>query len=401
MVELSKELTKFVTDNLVDRKHTNSLKWGALQERYGDADLLPMWVADMEFKTPQAVIDALVSRTKEGVFGYSFTPDSYYEAFMNWQAKRHNIHLEKDWIRFDNGVVNSLYAMVNWLTKPDDKVAILQPVYYPFANAITDNHRQLVSVDLLNGDHGWEIDFDRLESTFKQQDIKLLIFCSPHNPVGRIWTEDELEKVLALCKQYQVQLVADEIHQDYELNGHRFTSVLNVANGHFVDDVVVLTAASKTFNLASLLNSHVIIPDKDKRADYDRFIKTIHATEGSLFGQIAGEAAYQEGEGWFNNLLGVIEFNYHYLKDTLQAEVPQVSVSDLQGTYLSYVNLAPIVAPERIEDFTQKACGLAVDYGKWFSPKDQTYIRLNLATDPKNVQLATQRLVAQLKILEK
>lgn len=401
MVELSKHLQEFVNTNLVARKNTDALKWDDLQERYGDADLLPMWVADMEFKTPQAVQDALVKRVQHGVFGYSLTPDAYYKAFFDWQQKRHQVTLQKDWLRFDQGVVNSLYAMVNWLTKPGDEVAVLQPVYYPFMSAIEDNKRKVVSVDLLNQNDGWHIDFDQLEHVFEHQNIKLLIFCSPHNPVGRIWSEKELEQILALCHKYQVQLISDEIHQDFELNGHRFVSVLNVANGAYRDDVIVLNAASKTFNLASLSNSHVIIPNDDKRTAYDDFIKTIHAAGNSLLGQVAAQAAYAHGEPWFNDLLGVITYNYQYLKETLNQAVPEIQVSDLQGTYLSYLNLAPIVAPDQLEAFVQKDCGLAVDYGAWFSPKDTTYIRLNLATDPKLVATAADRLVTHLKKLKK
>lgn len=401
MVELSKNLQQFVQANLVDRKHTDSLKWDDLQERYGDSELLPMWVADMEFKTPQAVQDALVERIQHGVYGYSITPDSYYDAFFKWQEKRHQIHLEKDWIRFDNGVVNSLYAMVNWLTKPGDNVAVLQPVYYPFMSAIEDNQRKVVSVDLLNQENDWLIDFDRLEHTFEHQTIKLLIFCSPHNPVGRIWNEAELQRLLELCRKYQVQLVSDEIHQDFELNGHKFVSVLNVANGAYQNDVIVLNAPSKTFNLASLLNSHIIIPNPDKRASYDEFIKTIHATGNSLLGQIAAQAAYSKGEAWFNDLLGVITYNYQSLKEALNQNVPEIKVSDLQGTYLNYIDLAPLVQPDQLEDFVQKDCGLAVDYGAWFAPKDKTYIRLNLATDPKLVATAADRLVQHLNQLKK
>ncbi|KRM33053.1 bifunctional beta-cystathionase maltose regulon repressor [Agrilactobacillus composti DSM 18527 = JCM 14202] len=400
VAELSRDLQEFVANYSVDRRNTDSLKWDALQERYGDPTLLPMWVADMEFQTPVAVRQALTERVQQGVFGYSLTPDSYYEAFFQWQKERHGITLQKDWVRFDTGVVNSLYAMVKWLTDPGDEVVILQPVYYPFANAIKDNDRKVLSVDLLSGDKGWAIDFEALEKTFKHHTIKLLIFCSPHNPVGRIWTEAELVKVLALCRQYGVQLVSDEIHQDYEAELGQFKSVLTVADGTYQDDVIVLTAPSKTFNLAALLNSHVIIPDPDKRESYDAFIKTIHQTEGSLLGRVAAEAAYRHGGPWFDKLRGVIAYNYSVLKETL-AEIPEVKVADLQGTYLAYVDLAPIVPADGLTDFVQKACGLAVDYGAWFSPKDKTYIRLNLATDPKYVATAADRLAEQLKFRKK
>ncbi|WP_225420379.1 MalY/PatB family protein [Lapidilactobacillus bayanensis] len=396
---LTPSLQEFIQDHLVDRQHTDSLKWDALAERFGDPSLLPLWVADMEFKTPLAVRQALIQQVEHGVFGYSLVPDQYINTFIAWQQKRHQVTLQADWLRFDQGVVNSLYAMVNWLTKLNDQVLIMTPVYYPFINSIKDNHRQVVSVDLIAGDNGWQIDFDRFEAVLSQGQIKLFILCSPHNPVGRIWTATELEQILALCHRYHVPVVADEIHQDFEIGSQKFTSVLTIANGRYQNEVVVLNAPSKTFNLASLLNSHVIIPNPEWRQQYDTFIKTIHQTENSLLGQIAGQAAYEFGGPWLDQLLQVIRYNYQTLTNTLADHCPEIQVSTLEGTYLSYLNLAPLIAADHIQDFVQRQCGLAVDYGRWFSPRTPTYIRLNLATDPAIVATAAEHLATQLALL--
>lgn len=340
--------------------------------------------------------NSIPKQVEHGVFGYSIAPEHYFDTFNNWQRHRHHIDLKPEWLRFDTGVVNSIYAMVNWLTKPGDAVLIMEPVYYPFINAIKDNNRELVSVDLKLTQEGWQIDFEKFEATVRTGKIKLFILCSPHNPVGRIWSEQELDHILDVCRRYGVRVVADEIHQDFEVGTQKFQSVLTVAGDKYQDDVIVLNAPSKTFNLAALLNSHVIIPNSDLRADYDAYIKTIHQTELSILGLVAGQAAYESGGPWLDNLLQVISYNYNLVKSRLAEACPEIEVAKLEGNYLTYINLAPLVSANGLQEFVQDKCGLAVDYGKWFSPQTATYIRLNLATSPKIVERAVNQLTAQL-----
>ncbi|WP_048000397.1 MalY/PatB family protein [Lactiplantibacillus herbarum] len=389
------ERAAFIKQYATDRKQTNSLKWDALKERYGNADLLPMWVADMEFKVPEAVTQALMDRVTHGVYGYSFTPDSYGQALIDWEQSRHGMTLQKDWLRFGSGVVNSLYALVNILTNPGDGVLILTPVYYPFFNAVRDNHRQLVTSELVNDQGHYTIDFEDVERQIKNNEVRLFIQCSPHNPVGRVWTEAEETRLLALCEQYNVLVVSDEIHQDLEIDPvqHPFVSALTVADGRFSDRVIVVNSPSKTFNVASLLNSHVIIPDAELRTRYDDNIGRFSQTEINDLGQVAGQAAYAHGAEWLEQVLDIIRDNYHYLQTTFEAQAPKLVVADLQGTYLTWLDLRAYVEPDEIKAFIQNKCGLAVDFGEWFSPLDQGFVRLNLATDPKNVQQAVQRIV--------
>lgn len=396
MEDLPTDIATFVDTHLVDRHNSNAVKWDGLKEEFGRADLLPMWIADTEFKAPQAVLDALTARVKEGTFGYSIRPQSYYEAFINWQKERHGITVEPEWMRFGVGVVKSLYAMVNWLTEPGDPVLIMQPVYYPFMNAINDLGRKVVSVDLQLTADGWRMDFDQLEKALAANEIKAMILCSPHNPVGRIWTRDELEQLFAITSRYDVTVVSDEIHGDLEVSGPKFTSALQVAEGKARKKLVVLNAPSKTFNLAALLNSHIIIPDQALRTSYDAFIKQLHPVDTSLMGQVAGEAAYRHGAAWLDQVLQVVRYNYRQLQACLAAAAPQATLADLQGTYLAYVDIGAYVAPSQIKDFVEGVCGLAVDYGAWFSPQTATYIRLNLATDPKLVAEAINRLTTHL-----
>ena len=393
----------FIEKYATNRLNTNSLKWDALDERYGNKDLIAMWVADMEFKVPEQVTQALTERVAHGVYGYSFTPDSYYDAFFNWEEQRHGLTLKKDWIRFGTGVVNSLYALVNAYTQPGDGVLILTPVYYPFFNAVQDNHRQLVTSELLN-DHGsYSIDFDDVEAKIKANEVRLFIQCSPHNPVGHVWTEAEETKLLALCEQYHVLVVSDEIHQDLEIDpeNHPFISALTVANQRFADNVIVLNSPSKTFNVACLLNSHVIIPNAALRQRYDDYGQTINQTETNILGQTAGEAAYRYGAKWLDQILEIVRDNYHYLTTELAAHAPKIVVADLQGTYLTWLDIRPYVKPEYTREFIQDKCGLAVDFGEWFSANDKGFVRLNLATDPKYVHQAVQNICRCLDELTK
>jgi len=393
----------FIKKYATNRQHTNSLKWDALDERYGNPDLIAMWVADMEFKVPEAVTTALNARIAHGIYGYSYTPDSYYQAFFNWEQQRHQLHLEKDWIRFGTGVVNSLYALVNTYTRPGDAVLILTPVYYPFFDAVKDNHRQLVTSELHNDQGHYTIDFDDVERQIKAHEVRLFIQCSPHNPVGRIWTEAEETRLLALCEQYGVLVVSDEIHQDLEIDpqNHPFRSALTVANRRFEDNVIVVNAPSKTFNMAALLNSHVIIPNPKLRQQYDAYMTTVNQTETNVLGQTAGQAAYTDGADWLDHILAIVRSNYQYLKTTLAQKAPKIVIAELQGTYLTWLDIRPYVKPEYTREFIVDKCGLAVDFGEWFSANDRGFVRLNLATDPKYVHQAVANITACLAQLAK
>ena len=383
----------------IDRSGTNSLKWDALDKRYGDKDLIAMWVADMEFKTPEVVTAAMKQRIEHGVFGYSYVPDSYYDSFIKWEKKEHNYEIDKEWMRFSTGVVAALYWFVNAFTQLNDSVIIITPVYYPFHNAVEDNGRKLITSELINKNGVYTIDFENFEKSIIENHVKLFIQCSPHNPVGRVWTEEELDKVLSICKRHNVLVVSDEIHQDIIIGKNKHIPAAIVSGAKYANNVITVTAPSKTFNLAGLLNCHIIISNEEIRAKYDDYAKTVNKTEVNIMGITAAEAAYNHGKEWLDSLLDVIRHNYNHVKDRLNEEAPKIIITPLEGTYLAWLDLREYIDPEDTKIFIQDKCRLAVDFGEWFSKDCKGFVRLNLATHPKYVEKAVDNIINNIRCL--
>lgn len=386
-------VNEFVKRYSVERYGTSSLKWDALDVRFGDPDLLSMWVADMEFKTCEKVIEAMVERTRHGVFGYSYIPDDYYKAFSHWMEKRHGFPIEKEWVRFASGVVTTLYWMINAFTNQGEACMIFTPVYYPFHNAVKDTGRKLVTVDLVNHNGYFTIDYAAVENAIVENEVKLFIQCSPHNPAGRVWTEDELDRILDICKKHNVLVVSDEIHQDIIVGDKKFIPAAIVRDGKYLDNLITVSAASKTFNLAGLLHNHIVICNEKLRKRYDVYAKTVNQSEVNVMGVIATQAAYTYGEEWLENLLEIIRTNYRYIKEELNNKAPEIVVTPLEGTYLLLLDLRKYIKPEDTKAFIQDKCRLAVDFGEWFGANFKGFVRLNLATDPKYVQRATANII--------
>lgn len=241
------EKREFLEKYIADRHNTNCSKWDGLKEKFGEDGLLPMWVADMEFKTCDGITDALVERAKQGIFGYGVVPDEYYELFSKWMERHHGFSVKKDWVRFCTGCVTAIAWMIHAYTQPGDACLILTPVYYPFHNVVTNNNRKLVTADLKYENGYFSMDYDAIEQAITENDVKLFLMCSPHNPAGRVWTEEELDHVLAICKKHNVLVVADEIHQDIVFGENHFVPAAAVAEGKYQDILLVLNSSSKTF----------------------------------------------------------------------------------------------------------------------------------------------------------
>ena len=419
----------------VDRKNTDCAKWDGLEKSFSRGDLLAMWVADMDFQVPDCVRRRLSEYIELGTFGYYNPPAGYYEAFINWEKKYHGYEVKREWMRFAPGVVPAFNWLVQLMAGEGEAVAMMQPVYYPFMKAVENNGRRLVNCPLLHTERGYEMDYESFEETIIREDVKAFIFCSPHNPVGRVWRKDEIRRILDICKKHNVYVISDEIHQDIVMSGYKHTPSATAGDeaGTYDDILVTLTAATKTFNLAAVQNSIVIIPDKAFRERWDKFAEGIRITGGNAFGYIAVQAAYEEGRPWFEELLGAIEGNYKYLRSRLEAELPDVRVADLEGTYLMWIDLRAYMdkiialansaksrdanasdknaadsntadsnaadpAVIAMQHFMEDECGIAVDYGTWFGGDEYAgCIRINLATCRENIETAADKIINVLR----
>ena len=380
----------------VDRKNTNCNKWDGQTGMFGEEGLHAMWVADMDFRVPQGVVDALKEYVEQGVFGYYKIPESYYEVFIKWEKEQHGFTVEKEWMRFSPGVVAAFHWFVQILSEPGDAVIVNTPVYYPFLHAVKNNNRKLICSDLINEDGKYHIDYEDFEKKIAENQVKIFILCSPHNPAGRVWKKEELKTLFEICRKHQVYVISDEIHHDLIFSEHPHVPSLSV--GEYADMMVAITAPSKTFNLAGGQNSIVIIPDDKLRKKWDTFVDGIRVRSGNPFGYIAAEAAYRTGASWLKSVKAQIRENEAYVRETFEKELPDVVVSPLEGTYLCWIDLGAYVPAEKVKEVVQKRCHLAVDFGDWFGgSRFGTFIRMNLATSPENVKIGVDALVRELK----
>ena len=380
----------------VDRRGTDCNKWDGQEKMFGEEGLHAMWVADMDFKVADCVQEALHKYVDLGVFGYMRVPDSYYQACIDWEYEHHGYKMEREWIRFSPGVVAGFNWIIQFMTEKDDAIIVTTPVYYPFLHAVTNNERRLITSDLINDQGNYSIDFQDFENKIMENDVKLFILCSPHNPVGRVWKKEELKQLFEICRKHHVFVVADEIHQDlvYGENKH----VPSFFVGDYEDMMIMIVAPSKTFNLAGAQNSEVIIPNVSLREKWDKYVNGIRVLGGNAFGYVAAEAAYRGGEEWLIQVKDQIQENYHYLKETFAEKLPDVVVSPLEGTYLTWVDLSAYVDASDMKEFLQKKCRLAVDYGDWFGgERFGGFIRINLATSLENVKIGVEAICNNVK----
>jgi len=395
--ELERQPSRLLEE--VDRRNTNCLKWDELGKRFGDPDLIAMWVADMDFKAPRPVLDAMHARVEHGAFGYLMPSPEWKNAFIHWEMTRYGYRVEPEWIRYTPGVVPAVYWLVNALTEPGDACIILTPVYYPFHHAIRDTGRSLICCDLVNERGSYHMDFEKFEQDIILNRVKLFILCSPHNPVGRVWSREELERLRAICDLHGVTILSDEIHQDIVTGERRHTPTGLVAGD--ARNLITLTSASKTFNLASLENSLLVIQDAEIREKYDAFVRKYHPGGGNALGFVAVEAAYRHGEQWLEELLAEIRGNEVLIRESFAISLPEAVISPLEGTYLLWIDLRALLPETAPTDFMVKSCGVAVDYGSWFGESGKGFIRLNLATPRHRVEEVTERILAAADTLRK
>ena len=382
----------FSFDEGVNRAGTSCEKWDERKEVFGTEDVLPMWVADMDFAAPQPVIDALSRRVAHGAFGYTAITDADYEAVTGWVKRRHNLAIEKSDVLFSPGVVDSLRIAVAAVTQPGDTAVILTPVYGPFYASAEAAQCHIRRCPLVQDKDGWHIDYSDLEAAFKAG-AKAFMLCNPHNPVGRVWTRAELENICALARRYNVTIISDEIHADLEMPGYRVTPILSVE-----PNAIQLISATKTFNLAALRHSSVLIKNADLRArfkaEYDK-----RGIDGiNLFGALAQRTAYNEGEAWLDELLTYIDGNRRVVENALKDTI--VKCSRLEATYLMWLDMRALGMDQKaLMRFVIEKAHLGLNDGTFFGEEGTGFVRLNLATPRKNVVEAMARLTAALKTL--
>lgn len=378
-----------------ERKGSGCIKWDALEKTFGSDGLLPLWVADMDFRVDSHITDAIGEYLQRGVFGYEAVPDSYYDAFMDWEKTEHGLSIEREWIRYSPGVVSGFNFALQVLSEPGDAVIVTTPVYYPFLRAVENNGRKLICSELINRDGRYYIDIEDFEQKIISNDVKVFILCSPHNPVSRVWSADELTEILAICRKHGVAVISDEIHHDLTFGSAVHVPTLSVAGED--DRVIMLTAASKSFNIAAFKNSFVIIRDPGIRKEWDRFTAGLSLNSGDPVGYIATEAAYRYGKEWLAEVRDVIFGNYIYLRDCFAEHLPDVRMTPLEGTYLAWADFSAYLDPEDLQPFMQDKCKLAFDYGSWFGgDKSGSFIRINLATSRENIEDMAGRIISAL-----
>ncbi|WP_425447038.1 MalY/PatB family protein [Dethiothermospora halolimnae] len=389
---------KYNFDEVVDRMGTNSIKWDGMDRVYSRDDILPLWVADMDFKAPKPVIDALIDRAKHGIYGYSFRPDSYYEAIVDWIHKRHGWKIEKDWIEFSPGIVPAINIAVMTYTEPGDKIIVQNPVYYPFFSAVENNNRELLYNQLRLKDGKYFIDFDDLEKKIKSG-AKMLILCSPSNPTGRVWTKDELERLGKLCTDNNVLIVSDEIHSDIVYKEHKHIPIASISR-ELLNNTITCMAPSKTFNIAGLSTSEIIIPNKKLRKKFNKEIERIHVGMTNVFGIEALEAAYREGEEWLDQLLIYLQENVDFIKEYIANNIPKIEVVDPEGTYLIWLDCRGLGMNNRqLKRFMIEEAKVGLNDGPVFRQGGEGFQRINIGCPRSILKEGLERIEKAVKKL--
>lgn len=370
---------KYNFDEVIDRTNYHSVKWDELETKFGVKDALPMWVADMEFRSPKPVIEAIKEAAEHGIYGYTSRPDSYYKAIIDWIERRHNWKVKKDWIAYSPGVVPALSFIIRAFCQAGDKVVVQPPVYYPFFRVIENNGCHVVNNPLKLSNKKYFIDWEDLERKVDDPRVRLLILCSPHNPVGRVWQKEELIILGEICLKHNIIVVSDEIHADILFEGYKHTPFASISPA-FAHNSITCTAPSKTFNLAGLQTSSIIIPNKKYYKIYKNILDSLALDENNVFGLVALEAAYRYGEEWLEQLLSYLNENLKFLMKYFKESIPKIKVIKPEGTYLVWLDCRQLgLSAKGLNNLMIKKAGVALDDGYWFGAEGKGFMRINIA----------------------
>ena len=362
-------------DEVISRRGTNSLKWDCATEE----GVLPMWVADMDFRAAQPIVDALQKRVEHGVFGYTQVPDAYYEAVINWFDRRHGWRMNKEWIIYTTGVVPAVSAVIKALTQPGDKVLMQTPVYNCFFSSIRNNGCEIASSPLIYENQTFRTDFEDLERQAADERVKVMLLCNPHNPAGRVWTREELTRIGEICLRHGVTVVSDEIHCELVASGYVYTPFASLSK-EFEQHSVTCMSPSKSFNIAGLQIANIVAADEEIRQKIDRAINTNEVCDVNPFGVVGAIAAYNEGEEWLTQLLDYIWGNYQCMKAFCEEHLPEFPLTKLEGTYLVWMDCRALNRPSlELEHDLVREAKLWINPGTMYGAEGEGFMRWNIA----------------------
>ncbi|MFK9090796.1 MalY/PatB family protein [Bacillus salipaludis] len=370
-------------DQVINRASTACQKWDDLQKRFGVHDAIPMWIADMDFKSPPPVIEALNQRVKHGIFGYTSRPDSFYEAIIDWVNRRHHWQIDKKWIAPSPGILSALSLSINSFTQQGDKVIIQTPVYHPFSQIIKSLGREVVTnpLNLKNG--RYTLDFDDLESKIDST-VKILVLCNPHNPVGRVWSLEELTMLGEICIKHNILVISDEIHCDLVYRGYKHLPFASISE-EFANHSITCIAPSKTFNIAGLQTSCNIIPNEEIRDIFNQSINNQCIGSPNAFGIIAAESAYRYGEEWLEQLINYLQGNLDFVIHYFQENIPHIKVIRPESTFLVWLDCRELgLTPKELDEFMLNKAGVAMNEGYIFGVDGEGFMRMNIGC-PRSV----------------
>ena len=381
---------KYDFDEIIPRRHTNSYKWDGAT----DSDVLPLWVADMDFRTAPAITEALKQRVEHGIFGYTRVPDEYYGAVTAWFKRRHGWDIRREWMIYTSGVVPAISAIIKALTGPGDKVLVQTPVYNCFFSSIRNNGCEVASSPLVYEDRTYRMDLEDLERKASDEKTKVMLLCNPHNPAGRVWTREELTAVGEICIRHGVTVVSDEIHCELVYSGHRHIPFASISDD-FLRHSVTCVSPSKAFNIAGLQIANIIAPDETMRRRIDKAININEVCDVNPFGVIATMAAYNEGEEWLGQLLDYLWQNYLFLVEFCRTQLPDFPVARLEGTYLAWMDCRALgIGSEKLEQLLVGEAKLWLNAGTMYGAEGEGFMRWNLACPRSVLEQALARFKA-------
>lgn len=384
-------------DKVISRKNTNSMRWDSVEEKYGEPDLIPLTTADMDFEVAAPIKEAVIKAAEQGIWGYTKPRDPYYNAVINRFRKKWDWEIKREWISYSPGVVNAVAYCIQGMTKEGDKIVIPTPMYHPFAHLVEDNARVLAESPMLFDGDRYYIDYAGLEDILSK-DAKMLIFCNPHNPAGIAWSYEELKRICELCVKYNIILISDEIHADFVYSGKTFVSMSKPAKelgGEMLERLIVCTSASKSFNLAGLQASDIIIPGRELMKDYSRVLKQQHFMQINLFATVAVEAAYNYGEAWREELLVYLENNRDFTVDYIRQSMRGIKPVIPEATYMIWLDCRELGLDEQqLERLFIHDAKVGVNMGSTFGTGGEGFVRLNFAT-PRSVLAEALRRISE------